>query len=187
MARIPVPEDVPGIRGLFAFRPEVGAVLGLFADTLLSGTESFSAGERELVAAYVSSLNECTFCQASHAAIAGCHLGDEEVVAVAVKDPDLAPISSKVRALLRLAAKVQQSGRAVQDGDVAQARAEGATDRDIHDTVLIAAAFCMFNRYVDGLQASTPTDSSYYRERGRNVAANGYSTPFPLPASSPRA
>jgi uncharacterized peroxidase-related enzyme len=185
MARIPVPADTPGIRGLFAFRPEVGAVLGLLADTLLSGTESFSAGERELVAAYVSSLNECTFCHASHAAIAACHLGDEEVVAAVVDNLDAAPISSKARALLRLAAKVQQGGRAVQDGDVAQARAEGATDGDIHDTVLIAAAFCMFNRYVDGLQASTPTDSSFYRERGRAVAAHGYSTPFPMPAAAP--
>ena len=185
MARIPVPSDVPGIRGLFALRPEVGNVLGALADALLRGTESFGAGDRELIAAYVSSLNACTFCHSSHAAIAAAHLGNEPLVAVVVSDPESAPISPKLKALLALAARVQQSGRAVRDSDVARARAEGATDSEIHDTVLIAAAFCMFNRYVDGLDAATPSDQTWYRERGRFVAEHGYSGPPPASASSP--
>ena len=174
MAHIPVPADVPGIRGLFAFRPAVGAALSALADTLLRGTDSFSAGDRELIAAYVSWLNDCTFCHASHAAIAACHLHDESLVRAAVSDPESAPIPRKLKTLLAIAARVQRSGRAVQGGDIVRARAAGATDEDIHDTVLIAAAFCMFNRYVDGLQASTPTDQQYYRERARVVAEHGY-------------
>lgn len=149
-------------------------MLSSLADALLSGTDSFSAGERELVAAYVSSLNECTFCHASHAAIAACHLHDEDLVSAVVGNPESTPVSPKLKALLALAAKVQRSGRAVEDADVMRARGAGASDADVHDTVLIAAAFCMFNRYVDGLQASTPTDRGYYRERGRFVAEHGY-------------
>jgi uncharacterized peroxidase-related enzyme len=179
VAHIPVPADVPGIRGLFAFRPEAGAALSALADTLLRGTEALSAGERELIAAYVSSLNDCTFCHASHAAIAACHLQDAALVEAVVRDPEDAPVSTKVKALLAIAGRVQRSGRDVQPADIARARAAGASDLEIHDTVLIAAAFCMFNRYVDGLAASTPPDPAWYRERARFVAAHGYRAAAP--------
>ena len=176
MAHITVPPGVPGIRSLFAVRPEAAVPLSALADLLLHGPNSLSPGDRELIAAYVSALNDCTFCQTSHAAIAACHLDDDEtLVASVVRDPEAAPIAGKLKALLALAACVQQSGRAVRDDHVARARAEGATDLEIHDTVLIAAAFCMFNRYVDGLAAWTPTDAAGYRERARLVAAHGYS------------
>jgi hypothetical protein len=91
-----------------------------------------------------------------------------------VNDVDSAPVSAKMKALLAIAGRVQQSGRAVRDTDLARARSEGATDIEIHDTVLIAAAFCMFNRYVDGLGALTPTDPAGYRERAQYVADHGY-------------
>ena len=58
--------------------------------------------------------------------------------------------------------------------DIARARAEGATDVEIHDTVLIAAAFCMFNRYVDGLATLTPADPAAYDDMGRRMAEHGY-------------
>jgi alkylhydroperoxidase family enzyme len=80
-----------------------------------------------------------------------------------------------VKALLAIAARVQQNGREVRESDIARARAEGASDVEIHDAVLIAAAFCMFNRYVDGLGALTPTDLASYRERAQYVAEHGYS------------
>ncbi len=83
----------------------------------------------------------------SHAAAARHLLGDEHAtVDAALADPDAAPVSAKMRALLAIAAKVQRGGRIVTDDDVAAARAEGATDLEIHDTVLIAAVFCMANR-----------------------------------------
>ena len=163
------------MRALLAFRPEVAPALGVFTDILMHARNSLSQAEREIIAARVSHLNECTFCRESHAAIAVCHLnGRDGLVASAVADPERAPIPAKLRALLALAERVQQGGRAVRDEDVARARAEGATDLEIHDTVLIAAAFCMFNRYVDGLAAWTPTDPEVYRQRAHLTAANGY-------------
>jgi uncharacterized peroxidase-related enzyme len=180
MAHIQVQEGLPGIRALLAFRPETARPLGALADALLHAPGSLPPGERELIAAYVSALNDCTFCHASHAAIAACQLHDgEAVVAAVVRDRETAPVSPKLKALLAVAARVQQSGRNVRAEDIARAREQGATDMDIHDTVLIAAAFCMFNRYVDGLDAPTPTDPGSYRARAQMVADHGYAASLP--------
>lgn len=179
MPHITVPE-IPGIRALLAFRPETAEPLGALANALLHAPNSLSRGERELIAAYVSSLNSCTFCHRSHAAIAACHLG-EAFVEQAVASPEHAGLTPKMRALLALAAKVQQGGRAVLPDDVAQARQQGATDVEIHDTVLIAAAFCMFNRYVDGLGATTPEDPAAYTDRAALTAQHGYGMATPTP------
>jgi uncharacterized peroxidase-related enzyme len=173
MAHIHVPE-LPGIRALLAFRPETAVPLSALADALLHQAGSLPSGDREVIAAYVSRLNGCRYCEASHAAIAACHLDDEALVAAVVADPDSAPVSEKLKALLALAARVQQGGRAVRPEDVERARAAGASDVDIHDAVLIAAAFCMFNRYVDGLGTWTPDDADSYRARAGFVAGHGY-------------
>ena len=175
MAHIQVPEGLPGIRGLLAFRPETAGPLGALADALLHAPSPLSPGERELIAAYVSDLNDCTYCHGSHAAIAACHLQDEALVGAVIRAPESSPISEKLKALLAVAGRVQQSGRAVRTEDIERARHAGATDVEIHDTVLIAAAFCMFNRYVDGLATSTPVDVAGYRERAMFVATHGYS------------
>jgi uncharacterized peroxidase-related enzyme len=180
MAHIKVPEGIPGIRSLLAFRPETAAPLGALADALLHAPNTLSRSARELIAAYVSSLNDCTFCYRSHAALAACHLHDDEtLVASIVRDPESAPISPKLKALLDIARHVQKGGRSVTPADVARARSHGASDVEIHDAVLIAAAFCMFNRYVDGLDAWTPADPAGYRERARLVAAHGYAGSLP--------
>jgi uncharacterized peroxidase-related enzyme len=180
MAHIKVRDGLPGIRALLDFRPETAGPLGALADALLHAPGTLPPGERELIAAYVSALNDCTFCHASHAAIAACQLTDGDVVVSAVvHDPESAPISDKLKALLALAARVQQGGRSVRPEDVARARNRGATDIEIHDTVLIAAAFCMFNRYVDGLDAPTPPDPGSYRARAQMVADHGYSASLP--------
>jgi uncharacterized peroxidase-related enzyme len=179
MAHIETQEGLPGIRALLAFRPETAAPLGALADALLHAPNTLTPGERELIASYVSALNQCDFCHASHAAIAACHLGDDTIAAAVARDPEHAPVSGKLKALLAIAARVREGGRAVRAEDVARARAQGATDTEIHDTVLIAAAFCMFNRYVDGLAAWTPTDPAAYRERARFVAEQGYSASLP--------
>jgi uncharacterized peroxidase-related enzyme len=172
---IAVPDGIPGIRSLFATRPEVAQALGLLADTLLHAPNTLGRGERELIAAYVSALNGCAFCHRSHAAIASCHLGDDgTTAAVVARDPEQAPVSDKMKALLAIAAQVQRGGEFVRDEHIARARREGATDNEIHDAVLIAAAFCMFNRYVDGLRAWTPDDPDGYRTRARPVAEHGY-------------
>ena len=181
MAHIQLPEELPGIRGLLAFRPETAIPLGALADALLHAPNSLSPGERETIAAYVSHLNDCTFCHHSHAAIAACHLEDEDLVASVVRNPEGAAISGKLKALLAVAAKVQQGGLFVRSEDIARARAEGATDTEIHDAVLIAAAFCMYNRYVDGLATWAPTDLDGYRKRAAFVARQGYAAVLPQP------
>ena len=175
MPHIDVNNDHPGIRGLMAFRPETAEPLAALAEVLLRDEEGLSRGERELIATRVSYLNDCFYCNNSHGELACVYLdGDRELVDQVRKDYQHAAISDKLKALLTIASKVQQSGKAVQPEDIARARREGATDKDIHDTVLIAAAFCLFNRYVDGLGATTPTDLSTYPARARQVVAGGY-------------
>ncbi|WP_031530558.1 carboxymuconolactone decarboxylase family protein [Dyadobacter crusticola] len=176
MAHINLPdESLPGIVGLFNFRPETAAPLQLLAETLLRRSASLTSGERELIAAYVSHLNNCYFCHTSHAAAAMAHLQCDLALIDDIKnDFRQIKISPKLRALLNIAAKVQKSGREVGEEDVAAARAENATDQEIHDTVLIAAAFCMFNRYVDGLGTWAPQDKEAYREMGQRMAHTGY-------------
>lgn len=174
MAYIQVPEGLPGIRGLLAFRPETAKPLGELANALLHNPSTLTPGERELIAAYVSHLNECRYCHASHAAIAACHLQDETLVGSVVETPESSQVSEKLKALLALAGRVQQGGRAVRDTDIDRARRAGATDVEIHDTVLIAAVFCMCNRYVDGLATWAPEDPAFYRQRAAVVVANGY-------------
>ena len=174
MPHITLP-DLPGIRGPMAFRPETAKPLNDLVDVLLRGPHSLTPGERELIATYVSSQNDCRYCQTIHGAIAAHHLGgDEPLVAAVKRDFEHAAISDKLKALLVIAGKVARSGRDVTTADVQRARDEGATDLEIHDTVLIAAAFCMFNRYVDGLATWAPDDPQFYRQRAAIVAANGY-------------
>jgi uncharacterized peroxidase-related enzyme len=172
---ISLSEELPGIRGLFAFRPETAKALCELADTLLHAPNTLSAAERELIATYVSSQNDCFYCQTSHGAVASHHLGgDEETVKQVNLDFEQAQISDKLKALLAIAGKVQRGGKNVLAEDVAHARRFGATDLEIHDTVLIAAAFCMYNRYVDGLATWAPDDLAGYRERAAMVARDGY-------------
>jgi uncharacterized peroxidase-related enzyme len=175
MSHIQLPEDLPGIRGLFAFRPETAQPMSKLADVLLHDPHSLTAGERELIATYVSSLNDCHYCQTSHGAIAACHLGgDEDLVLQVKRDFENAPVSDKLKALLAIAGQVQRGGKHVTAENVERARQCGATDLEIHDTVLIAAAFCMYNRYVDGLATWAPPDPQGYRERAAVVARDGY-------------
>jgi uncharacterized peroxidase-related enzyme len=174
MPHIALP-NLPGIRGPMAFRPETSKPLNELVEVLLRAPSSLSQGERELIATYVSSENNCHYCQSIHGAIAAAHLeGDEAVVEEVKRDFDRAAISPKLKMLLRIAGKGQQDGKKVTTADVDAARAEGASDLEIHDTVLIAAAFCMFNRYVDGLGTMQPRDPELYRERGKMVARDGY-------------
>ncbi|MER6666535.1 carboxymuconolactone decarboxylase family protein [Amycolatopsis japonica] len=177
MPHIALDENLPGITALFAYRPETAAPLGQLAEVLLRGPSSLSVGERELIAAVVSRGNDCTFCSRSHAAVAAEALeGGMPVVEAAWKDVDGAPVSAKVKALLHVALAVRESGKSVGEDLIETARAEGATDVEIHDTVLIAAAFCMFNRYVDGLATLAVDDQDAYQEAGVRLLANGYTS-----------
>ena len=177
MAHIALPEGIPGIGGGFAFRPETARPMRELAHILLHEPGSLTPGERELIATYVSSQNDCYFCQASHGAVAASHLGGDGVVAQVRMDFESAPVTPKLKALLAIAGKVQRGGKNVTAEDIALARSHGATDIEIHDTVLIAAAFCMYNRYVDGLGTWQPQDQTMYAEMGKHLAEHGYFKP----------
>jgi uncharacterized peroxidase-related enzyme len=145
------------------------------AEILLRGPSSLTSCEREMIATYVSTLNDCYFCRTSHRAAASNNEGGSyELVDAVCSDLVTAPISDKLRALLAVAGKVQQGGKQVTSGDVDIARSAGATDLEIHDTILIAAAFCMYNRYVDGLATWTPRDQNLYDQMGKRLASAGY-------------
>jgi uncharacterized peroxidase-related enzyme len=177
MAHIQVPEGVPGIRSLVMFRPETGKHLYELAQVLLRGESPLTEAERELIAAYVSNRNDTMFCMMSHAAAARQLYGDNKtLVDDVLKDMQHSALSDKLKALLQIAGKVQISGKEVKPEDIEAARKLGADAREIHDTVLIAATFSMYNRYVDGLASLTPTDPEVYEEMGKHMV-KGYVLP----------
>ena len=175
MPHIALPDGLPGILGPMAIRPETAKPMNELAEFLLRGPNSLTRADRELIATRVSAGNDCHFCQSAHGAVAAHHLGDDGELVTQVKlDPAAAPVSDKLRALLAIADQVRKSGLEVTQEAVAHARDAGATDLELHDTVLIAAAFCMYNRYVDGLATWAPADAADYREHGVELAERGY-------------
>ncbi|MBX9623265.1 MAG: peroxidase-related enzyme [Gemmataceae bacterium] len=175
MPHITLPPGAPGIIGPMLAYPETEKHLNGLAEALLRGPSSLTPAERELIATHVSNRNRCHFCTSSHAAAARHLYGpDARVVDDVLADPAAAPVTPKMAALLEIAGKVQGGGRSVSDADVARARREGADDKAIHDTVLIAAAFCMFNRYVDGLATWAPQEPAAYVPMGAKLATQGY-------------
>ena len=175
MPHIDLDPTLPGIMGLLQYRPDTGRLISEMADVLLRQENSLSRGERELIATYVSSLNECEFCTSSHAEFAAAQLdqGMPLVADVRSQGPQAA-VSPKISALLVIAGAVASSGRNVTDDMVAAARAVGTTDLELHDTVLIAAVFCMANRYVDGLATSRPAEPGQYADFAGRIVEVGY-------------
>lgn len=180
MAHVNTGSEMPGIQELFEFRPETAAPLRALAQQLLRGPSSLTPVEREVIAAVVSSENACTFCTLSHEAAACALANDDGIVERAKSDP--ASFGPKMGALLEIAKRVADTGLAVDKVHIAKAREAGADDVAIHDTVLVAAAFCMFNRYVDGLAARTPDDRDDYKPMGKMLAELGYVRPAGPPA-----
>jgi uncharacterized peroxidase-related enzyme len=175
MAHIQLPEGLPGIVGPLTFSPDTAKPMLELAETLLRGPNTLTSAEREMIAAHVSYRNNCDFCQLSHSAAAAAHLnGDYDLVEQAKTNPETAPVSNKLKALLTIAGKVQQGGKHVTPDDISHARQHGATDKEIHDAVLIAAAFSMYNRYVDGLATWQPQGREAYHEMGERLAHQGY-------------
>jgi uncharacterized peroxidase-related enzyme len=181
MPHIAIPEGLPGIRGPLSLRPDVAKPLSQFCEVLMRDENSLSRGERELIATYVSYLNDCFFCENAHGGVAQHYLQcDITFIDKVKKDYQTTPLSEKLKSLLSIAASVQKGGKNVTSDQVEKAKSLGATDIEIHDTVLIAAAFCMFNRYTDGLDTWAPTDRDFYISRAPQVAEAGY-TVHPQP------
>ena len=175
MAHIQLPEHLPGMRGLLAFRPAVAPALTALTETLLCSDEGLSKGERELIGAFVSALNDCFICRQVHGAVAQCHLGVDDAFVEKVKtDFQHADLSAKMKSLLVIAESTQRSGLFVTREQVEFARKMGATDLEIHDTVLITGLFCLFNRYIDGLNVTSSDTAEAFRERAKWIAEKGY-------------
>lgn len=178
MPHIDLPDGVPGILALMQKHPETGKHLTRLAQSLLRGPSSLTPGERELIATYTSARNECEFCTGSHSAAARHLLGEssevvDQIIEVGIEEADL---DEKMKALLCIADKVRRDARTVSEEDIERAQKHGADDKAIHDTVLTAAAFCMYNRYVDGLNTPTPEGEVVYDEHGKDLATNGYTS-----------
>jgi uncharacterized peroxidase-related enzyme len=172
-------EKLPGIRGLLDFRPETGKALSQLAEVLLRGDSTLTSGEREMIASSVSFKNNCHFCHSSHGAAAAAHLETDISFLDDIKNGFVKTVlSKKMNALMNIAHHVQQGGKFVTEADISEAKENGATDLEIHDTVLIAAAFCMYNRYVDGLGTWSPEAKEAYVETGERLAKRGYMTDY---------
>lgn len=174
MSYIPLEKHLPGITGLLEYRKDTGLPIRELTQILLRGESTLTEAERELIATVVSSGNECRFCTAAHTAAVDVLLEESATSEAVKRDIDTAPVSEKLKTLLHIAASVQKSGRNVTTAQVEAARAAGATDREIHDTVLIAALFSLYNRYVDGLATVTPTDPAFYHGLGMRLKLHGY-------------
>lgn len=174
MPYIPLEDHLPGITGLLEYRKDTAAPIRELTQILLRGPSTLTGGERELIATVVSSRNECRFCTTAHTAAANILLGEETTAERVKQDITTAPVSNKMKALLTIAAQVQVNGRNVTTEAIQQAKSEGATDVEIHDTVLIAALFCLYNRYVDGLATVTPSNPDFYKGLGQRLKDHGY-------------
>lgn len=174
MPYIPLEEHLPGITGLLEYSKETAAPIRELTQVLLRGESTLSIAERELIAALVSYKNKCMFCMTAHTAAADLFLGEHETSEKVKQNISTAPVSDKIKALLTIASMVQESGKSVTQNAIDEAKAQGATDLEIHDTVLIAALFCLYNRYVDGLSTVTPTDSAFYDGLAQRLKNNGY-------------
>ncbi|UFH52982.1 carboxymuconolactone decarboxylase family protein [Spirosoma sp. KNUC1025] len=174
MPHIPLEAHLPGITGLLEYRQDSAQPIRELTQILLRGESTLTEGERELIATLVSHRNECRFCSTAHTAAADILLGEPETCERVKQDFETAPVSDKMKALLNVAALVQKNGRDVTPEAVDRAKAAGATDRELHDTVLIAALFCLYNKYVDGLASVTPTDPAFYAYLGERITTHGY-------------
>ena len=174
MPYIPLEEHLPGITGLLEYRKDSAQPIRELTQILLRGSSTLTEGERELIATVVSSGNQCTFCTTAHTAAANLLMGDPKIASKVKQDINSAPVSDKMKALLTIASMVRESGKSVTAEAIQKAKDQGATDIEIHDTVLIAALFCLYNRYVDGLATALPVDSNYYNVLADRLVNHGY-------------
>jgi uncharacterized peroxidase-related enzyme len=175
--------DVPGILAAMRLTPSLERHLRGMADALLVEDypgATISRAERELLATAVSAGNDCFYCMDSHGAFASELLSRDGAGGISelvdgIKSGGSDGLSAKLAALVAIARGVQRDPRAVQRAEVERALTAGATDADTQLAVLIAAAFCMYNRMVDGFRAPTPPSAEAYRDRASQIAEHGYS------------
>jgi uncharacterized peroxidase-related enzyme len=173
MPYMPLEGHLPGITGLLENRQDTATPIRELTQILLCRPSTLTEGERELVATIVSSRNQCKFCTAVHTAASNLLLGESKTSEKVKQNIVTSPVSEKMKSLFIIASEVQQNGKKVTNESIQKAKDEGATDIEIHDTVLIAALFCLYNRYVDGLAAVTPVQPEFYNNLGNRLKEHG--------------
>ena len=171
--------------------PALGVHLRGLADAVLVNDfpgATLQRHQREMLATAVSAANDCFFCMDSHGAFAGALLEREEAtdlepVIDLLKTGSSDGLDDKMRALLHIARTVQHAPLRLTEAEVAIAIDAGATDADVQLAVLIASAFSMYNRLVDGFRAKTPPTAEAYQARAAEIAEHGYSAPSPTAPS----
>jgi uncharacterized peroxidase-related enzyme len=169
MPHIALEPHLPGITGLLEYRRDTAEPIRALTQLLLRGESTLSPAERELIATVVSHRNECQFCSTAHATVTEILMGEAETCRMVKEDIEIAPVSEKMKSLLQI---TQKGGRYVSEAAIARAKTAGATELEIHDTVLIASLFCLYNKYVDGLGSSMPVDPAYFMEMGQRIAVS---------------
>lgn len=177
MPHIQLEAHLPGITGLLEYRKDTGDPIREVTQIILRGPSGLSFSERELIAALVSHRNHCNFCSAAHDSVANYLTGDPELLSAVKENSETAPISEKMKSLLSIAAQTQMGGLNVTPEAVQRAKQAGATDMDIHDTVFIAALFCLYNKYVDGLATAMPQSETYFQELASRIAVSYLRSP----------
>ncbi|MBC7937271.1 MAG: peroxidase-related enzyme [Rhizobacter sp.] len=177
MPYINIEAHLPGVTGLLEFRKDTSGPLRELTQILLRGHSTLSEAERELIATVVSSKNECVYCTTSHTAAADAYLGENETSKKVKENIETAPVTDKMKALLNIALLVGGNGKNVSPEAIQKAKDNNASDMEIHDTVMIAALFCFYNRYVDGLGTYAPTDPVYYSDMALRLKEKGYYRP----------
>lgn len=183
--------NFPGIGTATMLTPALGTHLRGLADTLLVNDfpgATLQRHERELLATAVSAANDCFFCMDSHGAFASLLLersGATELVPLVdeVKRGSSDGFDPKMQALLNISRTVRHDPLRLSAADVAAAESAGASDADIQLAVLIAAAFSMYNRIVDGFRARTPPTADVYQASATEIVEVGYGRP-PSPTTT---
>ena len=183
--------DVPGIGVAMRLRPGIGIALRGLADELLVADypgATLRRDQRELLATAVSASNDCFFCMDSHGAFTRALLersGDTHLVPVidVVKTGSSEGLDDKMCALLTIARTLAETPRGLEEADVQAALDAGATDQDVQLAVLIASAFSMYNRLVEGFRARTAPTPEAYHERAGEIADHGYQLPVAAPVA----
>lgn len=174
MPHLPVEEKLAGITGLLNYRQDTAKPIRELTEILLRGPSTLTEAEREMIATVTSYGNQCEFCTNAHSATVDTYLGEHETSHLIKTDLDHAPVSEKMKSLLRIAKANTNKGRHVTDELVAEARAKGATDTEIHDTILISALFSLYNRYVDGAATLVPQEPVFYDRLAGILVKSGY-------------
>lgn len=175
MAHISLDPNLPGMRSLLAFRPAIApSLLGLM-QTIMRSNIGLSIGERELIATYVSKLNNCSQCFQIHGEVAKCFFIDQPtLINEILEDSNLSTITERQNVILNIAKNVQRGGLFVTAKQIEEAKLKGISELEIHDIVLIASLFCFFNKYSDGLGLTSNDTPETLSKRGQIMAEFGY-------------